>query len=832
MAGGIQIAPLLTELRVDLSNFNSQMNSAATAAVGRAREISNNLQSVNKAGESLKSVGGSLTKNLTVPLAAVAGSSLKMSMDFDKSFAKVSTLLDKGTVDFDKYKKDIIKGSNETGIAVGDYSEAVYQSISAGVDQGKAVQFTTEMMGLAKAGFTSGASAVDVVTTALNGYKMKTEEATKVSDMLITTQNLGKTTVDELSSSMGKVIPTASAANFGISELSTSYAVLTKNGIATAEAGTYLRSMLGELTKSGSLTDKALRELAGKGFADLKAEGVPTTEILKMLDDYAKKNGKSLKDMFGSLEAGSAAMTLASQDGKEYNEILAEMEQSSGATSEALEKVEDTAGAKLSKSFNNLKNSLIEVGGALSPFIDGLTTVVGKVADFIGKFEKLHPNTQKFIIALGVVAMAMGPVLSGLGSLILTISSAVTIFGAIKAAALAAGVSVGAFCAPVLITIGVIAGLIAIGAALVLNWDFIKGKASEVWSYISTTISNFSSTCTQWVKDKFEEAKQSVVDSWNFVKDKAVEIWTNIGNFFTQTIPLWIENISNWFNELPYRIGYALGELLGNIVVWGVDTWNYFSTNVPIWINSISTWFSELPGKIWTWLSNSISKVIEWGSQTYNNAKTYTTNTINSIGQWFSQLPGKIWTWLSNSIQKLVQWGSDMVSKGKQGATNTVNSIVTGFTNLPGKVMDIGKNAVKSLWNGISSMGSWISNKVSGFVSGIVDGFKGITNKVSKAVGGKSISIPTVGLPTPGEVPSVDGSHFTGLNYVPFDGYVAKLHKGERVLTANENRDFIQNPQSRQPINLNIENFYNNTDKDIEQIATELDHFIDRNNKF
>ena len=34
---------------------------------------------------------------------------------------------------------------------------------------------------------------------------------------------------------------------------------------------------------------------------------------------------------------------------------------------------------------------------------------------------------------------------------------------------------------------------------------------------------------------------------------------------------------------------------------------------------------------------------------------------------------------------------------------------------------------------------------------------------------------------------TVDGSHAGGLDYVPFDGYVAQLHRGERILTATEN---------------------------------------------
>lgn len=39
----------------------------------------------------------------------------------------------------------------------------------------------------------------------------------------------------------------------------------------------------------------------------------------------------------------------------------------------------------------------------------------------------------------------------------------------------------------------------------------------------------------------------------------------------------------------------------------------------------------------------------------------------------------------------------------------------------------------------------------------------------------------------------INGSHANGLKYVPFDGYIAELHKGERVLTANENVEMNRN---------------------------------------
>lgn len=36
----------------------------------------------------------------------------------------------------------------------------------------------------------------------------------------------------------------------------------------------------------------------------------------------------------------------------------------------------------------------------------------------------------------------------------------------------------------------------------------------------------------------------------------------------------------------------------------------------------------------------------------------------------------------------------------------------------------------------------------------------------------------------------IDGSHASGLSYVPWDGYIGELHKGERVLTAQENKEY------------------------------------------
>ena len=66
-----------------------------------------------------------------------------------------------------------------------------------------------------------------------------------------------------------------------------------------------------------------------------------------------------------------------------------------------------------------------------------------------------------------------------------------------------------------------------------------------------------------------------------------------------------------------------------------------------------------------------------------------------------------------------------------------------------------------------------------------------------------TVSVPVVLVPamggstgrirTPAGWVSPDGNHANGLPYVPFDGYMAMLHRGERVMPARENKSYTYN---------------------------------------
>ena len=118
------------------------------------------------------------------------------------------------------------------------------------MDQADAIDFVASALKLAEGGFTDAATAVDVMTTAINAYGLSADDAAQVSDYLITTQNLGKTSVGELASSLGKVIPIAAAYGVKMDDLCANMSLLTKNGIATAEAVTYTKAMLNEIGRA------------------------------------------------------------------------------------------------------------------------------------------------------------------------------------------------------------------------------------------------------------------------------------------------------------------------------------------------------------------------------------------------------------------------------------------------------------------------------------------------------------------------------------------------------------------------------------------------------
>ncbi|MBX9179377.1 phage tail tape measure protein [Paeniclostridium sordellii] len=454
----LQLKSKLLQLKDSYNQVETEIEQNENALNGYQTELNNTVADVNrlsnelrtmpfdKVGSDMKSVGQSVKgmgydlMPLTAGIVGAGTAGVKMSIDFEKSFAKVSTLLDEGSVDFGKYKDGIVNSSREMGVSVGEFSEAVYQSISAGVDQADAIKFTSDAVKLAKGGFTETATAVDLMTTIMNSYGEKAGSVEQIMDSLINTQNTGKTTVDELASSMGKIIPIANGAGVEFNDLNGAMATLTAGGISTAESTTYLKSMINELAKSGTKVSDILKDKTGKSFQELMESGVPLGDTLRTLKKHADDNGLAFNDLFGSSEAATAAMALMEDGGVTLDQKIKDIVGTTGSANEAFGKMEDTTGSKLFKSFNNLKTSIMEMGDVLAPVVEALSEGISKVADW---FSSLDENAQKNIVTFGIVVAAIAPLMVIIGNLIVVGGNLVTIFGGISGAMGGAGAAAG-----------------------------------------------------------------------------------------------------------------------------------------------------------------------------------------------------------------------------------------------------------------------------------------------------------------------------------------------------------------------------------------------------
>lgn len=473
LLGGIELAPLSLAFKVDIKGFKSDMDKVKTEAVTKSKEVAKQMESTIKVGDKMSKLGSTMTKTLTLPIVGAGTAITKMAVDFESSFAKVSTLLDRNIVNYDEYKQQILDASSESKIAVGEFSEAVYQSISAGVDQTKAIEFTTEAMKLAKGGFTDGAKAVDVLTTAINVYGMSAEDVTRVSDILINTQNLGKTTVDELASSIGMVLPITSQLNMSFEDTMAVMATLTKNGIGTSQAVTGLKAAMSNIIKPTTEAADAA-EILGIDFsaAALQSEGlIPFLEEIKAsmqsaapdfarmseavcdnyiemqrLEEQGKKNTDQYKQLkkctnnmekdmeilaqasdstisgfatlFGSVEGLNSMMVLTSETGaKDLQNSMDAMYNSAGSAQEAFEKMDATPAEQLKGALNELKNAGIKLGTKLIPVV---TKIADKISDLVDWFNELSPAQQENILKMGAMVAAAGPLLKVTGDLVST----------------------------------------------------------------------------------------------------------------------------------------------------------------------------------------------------------------------------------------------------------------------------------------------------------------------------------------------------------------------------------------------------------------------------
>lgn len=461
--------------------MTAPLSNAVTKLEASSRQVGKFGNNMKQAGKLATTVGGGMTKYITAPIVGAMAASGKFAADFQQSMAKVNTIADTTQVPMSKLQKQILNLSNETGVSASQVANNVYDAISAGQSTANAVKFVGNATKLAAAGFATTDQSLDVLTTTLNAYGMKSKEAKKVSDMLIVTQNLGKVTVGELAGTMGKLIPTANAYNVSLRDVDAGYITLTKNGIKARYATTYMNSMFNELGKSGTTASKALKQASGgKDFAQLMKSGKSVDQILEMLQKSCKKTGTKFSDLWKNANSAKAANSILKHS-KDYKKGLDALDKSAGTTQKAFEKVEATAPAQFKKSMNRIKNSSIllgqTLGAQLAPALTAISETIKRVTD---AFAKMSPTQRRVVTDLLLMIATIGPTILIVGKLTTTIGNMAKMFSTAS--------KLGGILSPMGKLIIIATAVAMVATFVITHWDKVGPVFKKVWYIIKITM--------------------------------------------------------------------------------------------------------------------------------------------------------------------------------------------------------------------------------------------------------------------------------------------------------------------------------------------------------
>jgi TP901 family phage tail tape measure protein len=503
----------LNELDAEVQRNNRYLDEARQSADGCASSIDRFGREVRDAGDDSDDFGQRSSEAVDTLASALAAAGVAATikeissalMDcvdaavtFENSMAEVFTLLPDSTAQArEKMSADMLQFSSDMNVLTEDAVPALYQAISAGVPDENVFAFMEVAQKAAVGGVTELKTSVDGLTSIVNAYGSANLSAQETADMLFTAVKLGKTDFTQLASSIYNVVPLAAASGVKLNDIAAALAAITAKGTPTSVATTQLRQVLAELTKEGSQVDKIFKEIAGEGFTQFVAAGGNLQDALQLLEKKAASSNVSISNMFSSVEAGQAALSLTGSGTQKFTEALEAMENSAGAVDAAYETMADTAeyqSQRAQTAFGNLK---ISIGTVLMPTFKQLSSTAADSLKWTDDLIKQHPW---IIQALTAVTIGIGTLAAGVAGYTLVTNIAAAVQTAFNTA-------IGATIGPIMLVGAALATLIAAIALFSTSTDDATARTKELTKSVQESREAFQETA-----DGIKESKDNTLD--------------------------------------------------------------------------------------------------------------------------------------------------------------------------------------------------------------------------------------------------------------------------------------------------------------------------------
>lgn len=714
-------------------------------------------QKLTSAGQNLRSRVGSATKSIgskavgvakkAVVGATVAGvtaagyvgmTSAQTYLDFNKNMKKVQAISGATAEEFKLLEKEAKRLGATTKFTAGEAAAAMEKMALAGFNTKDIIASMPGVLDLAAASGEDVAMVSDIITDNLTAFNMTAKDSGRFADVLSWGMSKTNVTVEMLGESFKYAAGSAGTLGVSLEETVGALGLMGDQAIKSGMAGTGLNEVFDNLVKKQAELNKVGIKIADKG----KFVGI--VDVVKQVEKVTKKMNDIdrlafLKKVFGERGERSFSKLLSAQktiDGITYT----------GA--EALEKTVEAATKDSVGMAEKMKNIMLDsASGAmilLESAWDGIKIAVGD--------KIFSENNLKYIKTFTNYLSELANVLSG---------------------------------------------------------SFYDNKYNNFWKNFFTVAKSYMSKLYEALKPGINAiremlpGKSEVTSRIKFIGDLILKIASVISWLILRIQELkkvidflGIDNIVVFIATFMgvIKVAAAITKLISAIkllkdaggIILGLKSiiMGFIGVNPFVLIAAGVVAALVLIYKNWDKIKALILSAIEW-------LKGYIENFFALFGDLLPLAPLKaFWdTWdsgkpimenLKNGIIAYIQTITEFlpIKIVKQffeiwtSELGIVDKIKLSFT----QTFDAIKQSILGTVDAVINLG----NKIKEFpmVKGALETFGDIKNGITGAFGFNNAS------------QEINGSHRTGLSYVPYDGYLAELHRGERVLTADENGQY------------------------------------------
>lgn len=410
----------------------------------KLNNIANNFLSIGKAagsfGQSMSSIGNSLTIGVTAPIVGFGTLAAKTFFEFEQQVRRVNAISSSETMQmgerFNYLSEQTRKFGRETEWTAVEVGQAYEYFAMAGKSVEEATEAMGPMLNLASIGMLDLGEAADIVTDTMTPFAKElnslSEEAKKsgkdfneaewIIDRFAATIVNSNTNISLMGETMKYAAPTVASLGGDFDDLAVAVGAMANAGIKGSMAGTSLATGLNRLVKPA----KAGKEAMKKYGIELKTTEDGQVDLMKTMEHLRKKlgeldeveRGRAVTAIFGQT-AQKGWLSIINAEEKEWQNLKKAIEGADGATEQMMEEMKKSGSYGFKVMSSAISDLLIVIGDALAPALVSVGETIGEVAtkisNWVKKMQDTNPELLETIGKFALFAAAAGPVLTVLG---------------------------------------------------------------------------------------------------------------------------------------------------------------------------------------------------------------------------------------------------------------------------------------------------------------------------------------------------------------------------------------------------------------------------------